>query len=178
MRFNLSNSLLVLLALPSVSQAVSRVGRADELIGCLTYSLSSQGSIVLPDEPSFTDDTARFSEYDSPTFRVVSKVSSEDDVRASVCGQLLNDKPFECINSSKINCATKTETPFLVTGLRHGFDVGLDKRQNGLQIWTEGFSDIKVHAEANTMMVGGSVSFKDVVEVLYAARKNIRELTC
>lgn len=55
--------------------------------------------------------------------------------------------------------------------------MGLDELQNGLEILTESFDDITVDAEANTMMVGGSANFKDVVEALYAARKNIREST-
>ena len=92
-----------------------------------------------------------------------------------MCGQLFDDKLFECINGSKINCAKNAETPFLFTGPRHGFYTGFTKLQNGLEIFTPAFDKIKVDPEANTMTVGGAAIFKDVADALYAVKKNIRE---
>lgn len=68
-----------------------------------------------------------------------------------------------------------TETLFLITGPKHGFYTGFDKLQNGLEIFTAAFNNITVDPEANTMTVGGATVFKDVINALYAVKKNIRE---
>lgn len=143
------------LAFAASSQAVSIVARNDKLVDCLRSSLSPQGSVVLPNNPEFTNDTTRVFTFDAPTFKVVSRVSNEDDVRASV------------------KCAKKAETPFLFTGGKHGFYTGFQKLHNGLEIYTAAFDGLDVDAEANTMTVGGAVNFQYVSDALYAAKKNI-----
>lgn len=37
------------------------------------------------------------------------------------------------------------------------------------------FKNVSVNAEANTMTIGGSVTFNDVLDPLYAVEKEIRE---
>lgn len=66
--------------------------------------------------------------------------------------------------------------PFFFTGPRHGFDTGLSKLRNGLEILTTSFNKINVEPETNTMTVGGAVRFQDVANALYAVKKNIRKL--
>ncbi|KAI1502202.1 hypothetical protein F5X99DRAFT_427578 [Biscogniauxia marginata] len=149
------SNFLALLALSPIALALSRVGRADELVNCLESSLSPQGSVISPDDSSFANDINRFSTYHNPTFRLVSLVTNEDDVRAS------------------INCAKKTGTPFLFTGPRHGTYMGFDKLKNGLEIFTSAFDNIEIDTQANTMTIGGAVVFKDISNALYAVGKNI-----
>ena len=84
MHFPFSSSTLALLTFTSSSWAVSLARGSDELVDCLKYSLSPQGSVLVPGNPIFMNDTTRVSTLDAPTFRVVSQVSNEDDVRASV----------------------------------------------------------------------------------------------
>lgn len=72
-------------------------------------------------------------------------------------------------------CAKNTETPFLFTGPRHGYYTGFAKLQNGLEILTAAFNEIKFDSKSNTMIVGGAAVFKDVANALYAVKKNIRE---
>ena len=82
--FNFATASLALLALVSGSHAASVIGRADVLIECLKSSLSKEGSVLTPGQPLFANDTGRYSELYAPTFRVVSAVANEADVRASV----------------------------------------------------------------------------------------------
>ncbi|KAF3055926.1 6-hydroxy-D-nicotine oxidase [Daldinia childiae] len=149
-------ALLLHLALSAPAWASPVVGRAEELVSCLRSSLSPQASIVFPDDPSFANDTVRFSSYHEPTFRLVSLIANEDDARASII------------------CAQKTETEFLFTKPgAHGIYSGFDRLKNGLQISTAKFDKIEVEATKNIMTVGGAVRFNDVINDLYAVGKNI-----
>lgn len=79
-------TLLVLTVLAISPVALSITPSADELVDCLRSSLSPQGVIVLPDNAAaFTNDTLRYSSIGSPSFRIVSQVFNEQDVRAAVC---------------------------------------------------------------------------------------------
>lgn len=73
------------LALTPTSHAASLVTGTRSLLSCLESSLSSKASVVLPYQSGFEYDTARYSELYAPTFKVVSQVADEDDIRASVC---------------------------------------------------------------------------------------------
>jgi predicted neutral ceramidase superfamily lipid hydrolase len=73
------------LVLTPVSYAASLVTRTGSLVSCLKSSLSPQASVVLPYQSGFAYDTARYSELYAPTFRVISQVAAENDVRISVC---------------------------------------------------------------------------------------------
>ena len=73
----------------------------------------------------------------------------------------------------KIKCAEKCNTTFLATGPRHGFWEGLQTLKDGLEISTAGFNQISVDTDANTMIVGGSVRFGQVIDTLDAVQKQI-----
>ena len=84
MHFLLFSIPLAFLAVPSQSWAVSLGRGSEELVSCLQSSLSPQGSVVAPGYSLFMNDTRRFSTLNVPSFKVVSRVSNEEDVRASV----------------------------------------------------------------------------------------------
>lgn len=108
MLFGLPASSLAIVALASSSYAASIAGRADLLIECLRSSLSPKGSVLTPGQPLFANDTARYSELYAPTFRVVSVVANEHDVRASVCANSLQCRPyFGYTNKARLNAPGK-----------------------------------------------------------------------
>ena len=176
MLFGFPASSLAIVALASSSYAASIAGRADLLIECLRSSLSPQGSVLTPGQPLFANDTARYSELYAPTFRVVSVVANEHDVRVSVCA--ISRQYQLCLgytDTSKIKCASKTNSTFLVTGLRHGFYKGLEKLQNGLEIYTGVFNNVTVDPAANTLTCGGATNFQQIIDAAFAAKKILRE---
>ena len=61
--------------------------------------------------------------------------------------------------------------PFLATGGGHSFSINLGKLENGLELDLSGFKTVKVDAAANTLTIGGAVTFHDILEPLYAAGK-------
>lgn len=77
-------------------------------------------------------------------------------------------------DTPKILCAHQTDTPFLVTGPRHGFYSPFSDFQNGLEILTVAFDEVAIDAELNAMTVGGAVTMQQVTDALYAVGKNIR----
>ncbi|KAI5853645.1 hypothetical protein GGS23DRAFT_601730 [Durotheca rogersii] len=143
-----------LLALPfAIGLSIGK--RFDKLIDCLERSLSPHESIVLPGDLGFSNDTVRFSTLNAPTFRAVSRVSNEHDIRVS------------------INCARLTATHFLVTGTGHGTYSGFGELQNGLEIYIGNLDGIKVDPKANVMTIGSATLFKDVISSLYNVGKNV-----
>lgn len=64
--------------------AAAVVARNGSLVSCLQSSLSSEGSVYLPGDSGFANDTIRWNRYHMPTFNVVAAVANEHDVRASV----------------------------------------------------------------------------------------------
>ena len=78
----LGSSLRVATAIPASNIGLDT--RSDALLDCLHSSLSSQATIETPGQPTFFNDTARFSTLYAPTFKAVSKVANEYDVAASV----------------------------------------------------------------------------------------------
>ena len=64
--------------------AAAVIAPNDFLISCLRSSLSSEGSVYLPGDGGFANDTIRWNRYHQPTFNIVAAVANEHDVRASV----------------------------------------------------------------------------------------------
>lgn len=155
MHFNPLRCIAALVAVTAGSRAACVTGTCDQLVDCLQSSLSPEGSVVLADEPLFANDTGRYSELYAPTFRVVSSVANEHDVRAS------------------IQCAQWTNTRFFITGRRHGFYKGLEKIKQGLEIYTEAFNKLTIDADENTMTCEGAISFQQAIDALYAVGKEI-----
>lgn len=139
------------------SAAVIAAKDPDCLVECLRSSLSAEGAVYVSGDDGFANDTIRWNRYHQPTFSVVAAVANEHDVRAS------------------IQCATSTDTPFLVTGPRHGFTTGWEALQDGLGIFTGAFTHVSVDAAASTMVVEGAAAMKDVFNALQPVGKNIRK---
>ena len=102
-----------LLAFVATSQAASIAARADKLVDCLRSSLSPQGYVVVPSNIEFTNDTTRVSTFDAPTFKVVSRVSDEDDVRASVSAAcFLIEECLRKLSPARSNVLKRLKPPF------------------------------------------------------------------
>ena len=112
MHLPFSSSTLALLAFTSSSWAVSLARGSDELVDCLKSSLSPQGSVLVPGNPIFRNDTTRVSTLDAPTFRVVSQISNEDDVRASVCVANSSIKCWRVLKVARSIARRKPKPPF------------------------------------------------------------------
>ena len=69
-----------------------------------------------------------------------------------------------------------SKVPFLATGGGHSFSINLGKLENGLELDLSGFKTVKVDAAANTLTIGGAVTFGEILEPLYAAGKEMRML--
>lgn len=77
----------------------------------------------------------------------------------------------------QIKLAVSNNIPFLATSGRHGYSSRLGQLQNGLQIDLSNLNKIEVDAGADTVTVGPGVQFKDILEPLYAAGKEMSPLT-
>lgn len=71
---------LSLLALAGLSNA-----SPDSLVNCLKPALSSNTALEYPSQEGFVQDTGRYSTLFAPSFRLVAKVTTEEDIAASVC---------------------------------------------------------------------------------------------
>ncbi|KAF2798629.1 FAD-binding domain-containing protein, partial [Melanomma pulvis-pyrius CBS 109.77] len=101
------------------------------------------------------DFTKRWSSYYAPSYVVTVKPNTEDDV------------------AKIVTYAANSQTPFLSTGGGHGFTITLGKLHTGIQLDLSKLKHVIVDAKANTLTVGGAVRFRDVVEPLGWARKEL-----
>lgn len=75
----------------------------------------------------------------------------------------------------QIKLATAYKFPFLATGGGHGYGTTFGLLQNGLELDLGHFKTVEVDAEANTLTIGGSVTFAEIMDPLYNAGKQIRK---
>lgn len=72
--------------------------------------------------------------------------------------------------------ATQFGIPFLATGGGHGTSITLGKLKRGLEIDMSKLSSVDVDTTGNQITVGGGTRFSQVVDLLYAAKKEMRML--
>ena len=61
----------------------------------------------------------------------------------------------------------------MVTSGKHGYCSRLAQLQNGLQVDLSSLDHVKVDAESNTMTVGPGALFKDILDPLFNAGKEM-----
>ena len=180
--FNLTRAAYVQPAVSLEPYSLGLKARSDPLIDCLEAYLSKDATVETTTASTFANDTARYSSLFSPTFQVVVKVATEQDVVEAVGLTRLaftNDGLLDWANRFilKVRCATQTNTKFLATAPRHGFSTSLTEIQQGLQIDISHFNQVSVDSGANTMTIGGAVQFQQVIDALYAQGKEIRQFS-
>lgn len=74
----------------------------------------------------------------------------------------------------QVNYASNNSIPFLGTGGGHGYSTTTSALQNGLDIDLSGFNTVSVDDSASKMTIGGGVRFRDILDPVYAAGKEIR----
>lgn len=76
----------------------------------------------------------------------------------------------------QVKFATALKIPFLATGGGHGFATTFARLQNGIEINLASFNTVTVDQSAQTMTIGGSVIFANLIEPLYNAGFELRQL--
>ncbi|KAK0647384.1 FAD-linked oxidoreductase azaL [Lasiodiplodia hormozganensis] len=122
----------------------------------LTEHLSSGSEVVV----NPTDLTERWNAYDPPTYSVGVKPATTEDV------------------SIIVKYASNNSIPFLGTGGGHGYSTTTSALQNGLDIDLSGFNTVSVDDSASKMTIGGGVRFRDILDPVYAAGKEIQTGSC
>ena len=74
----------------------------------------------------------------------------------------------------QVRYASQNNIPFMGTGGGHGYTTTTSAIKNGINIDLGGFKSIAIDAAANTMTIGGAVTFGDVLNPGYNAGKEIR----
>ena len=70
--------------------------------------------------------------------------------------------------------AANSSIPFLTTGGGHGFAITLGRLHSGIELDLSNFDHVSVDAKANTLTIGGAVRFRDVLDPLGQAHKELR----
>ncbi|KAL9594846.1 MAG: hypothetical protein Q9179_005215 [Wetmoreana sp. 5 TL-2023] len=117
--------------------------------------------VFFPGQPNYaTLTTQRWTSYEAPSYLASIKPSCVEDVKKVVklCADL--------------------NIPFLPTGGGHGYSTSFGQLKNGLELDLGGFKEINIDKAAKTVTVGGSVTFGEVYEPLYAAGFEIPTGSC
>ncbi|KAJ5951539.1 FAD-binding type 2 [Penicillium vulpinum] len=150
-----TSSLLFLLGVLSF---VSRVAAYD--ISTLISTLSSSTKIYYPSDANWTETVQRWNAWEEPTFSLAIKPASVTDLQTVV------------------KYASKHNIPFLANGGGHGYSTSFGALQNGLKIDLSLFNEFSIDTEQNTITVGGSVRFSEIMGPLYKAGKEIQTGSC
>ncbi|KAF1923394.1 FAD binding domain-containing protein [Didymella exigua CBS 183.55] len=138
----------------------SAVTQAD-IQSYLKDHLSSNSEVLLPSDPSYeTELTERWNAYKAPTYVVGVKPATVEDV------------------SIIIRYASTNSIPFMGTGGGHGYTVTTSALENGINIDLSAFDGVSINTAASTMTIGGAVTFKDVLDPVHAAGKEIQTGSC
>ncbi|PYH88739.1 FAD-binding domain-containing protein [Aspergillus ellipticus CBS 707.79] len=145
-----------ILLLPLIGLVTRSVAATPNISAIFGPSLSSGAQIFLPSQANYTEDvTQRWTTYDAPTYIGAIKPATVDDIQTIV------------------TLAASNEIPFLATGGGHGATITYVNCTNGIEIDLSNFDTISINATANTMTVGGSVRFEDIIPPLYDAGKEL-----
>ena len=80
-----------------------------------------------------------------------------------------------CLPAFQITFARNSSVPFLPTGGGHAFASSLEWLRNGIELDLSNFNTVRVDAKSNTLTIGGAVRFRDILEPLGQAQKELRE---
>lgn len=99
--------------------------------------------------------TQRWSNYEAPSYIIAVKPATKEDV-AKIIGYAAN-----------------SSIPFLSTGGGHGFATTLGRLTHGIEIDLSNFDSVDIDIKGNTLTIGGSVRFRDVLGPLGQAHKEL-----
>ncbi|EEA25174.1 hypothetical protein TMatcc_006604 [Talaromyces marneffei ATCC 18224] len=126
----------------------------------LVGQLSPGAEVFYPSAANWSEVTPRWSTNDAPTFFAAIKPNTTGDVQKIV------------------RYASKKKIPFLGVGGGHGFTTTLGELKNGLEIDLSLFNTVSVDGPNNRLTIGGSVTFGDILDPVYAAGKEIQTGSC
>ncbi|KAF2832646.1 FAD-binding domain-containing protein [Ophiobolus disseminans] len=98
----------------------------------------------------------RWTLHDAPTFALYTRPATAADVRIIV------------------RTATQYQAPLLAIGGSHGFSSTLGKLDDGIALDLSALKQVKVDTSANTVIVGGSVTFGELLAPVAAAGREIQ----
>ncbi|KIA75595.1 FAD-dependent oxidase [Aspergillus ustus] len=143
-----------------LAQLAVAVANDNTDISPLVRHLSRGAEVFYPSAANWSEVTPRWSTNDAPTFFAAIKPGTTGDVQ------------------NIVRFASRNQIPFLAVGGGHGFTTTLGEVQNGLEIDLSPFNKISVDARRNRLTVGGGVRFRDIMDPLYAAGKEIQTGSC
>ncbi|KAK7748264.1 hypothetical protein SLS62_008724 [Diatrype stigma] len=109
----------------------------------------SPGTVVaFPGSTEFSNATERSNLFGEPTFGASVTPVNEEDVALAV------------------KVAVENGIDFMATGGRHGTGLGYSKMQGGLAIDLSSFKTAEVHADNDTITIGGAAAIRDFSEQL------------
>ncbi|WYZ38371.1 hypothetical protein EsH8_III_000285 [Colletotrichum jinshuiense] len=118
--------------------------------------LSPDARIILRDDQQWnTAVQQRWSVFSPPTYLGAIKPATEQDVAAIV------------------KIASANDIPFLATGAGHGASLTTGNLHGGIDIDLGNFNGVQVDATNSQVTIGGSTTFEQLYEPLYAAGKEI-----
>ncbi|KAL2821205.1 FAD-dependent oxidase [Aspergillus granulosus] len=129
-------------------------------ISALVRRLSPGAEVFYPSAANWSEVTPRWSTNNAPTFFAAIKPATTGDVQ------------------NIVRYSSRNNIPFLAVGGGHGFTTTLGDLQEGLEIDLSLFNKVSVDAQDNRMTIGGSVRFRDIMDPLYAAGKEILTASC
>ncbi|KAM0342572.1 hypothetical protein ACHAPU_009425 [Fusarium lateritium] len=119
----------------------------------LSSKLSSQASIVLPDDPSFGGLVSRWRDWHAPQVGAVVTAFTESDVQET------------------IRYANQHSIPFLARSGGHGATEALHLAKDVIIVDIRGQDSVEIAADGQSATIGGGASVKKVVDHLWAAGK-------
>ncbi|KAI9368962.1 hypothetical protein BJX61DRAFT_521534 [Aspergillus egyptiacus] len=130
-------------------------------ISPLIARLSPSTEVFYPSYSNWTSHTVqRWTAWEEPTFSVAIKPAIVSDLQKIV------------------RYAKAHNVPFLATGGGHGYSTSFGALQDGLKIDLGFFNNVTVNTDQNTMTIGGSVQFSEIMDPLYNAGKEIQTGSC
>ncbi|KAI1332613.1 FAD binding domain-containing protein [Xylariaceae sp. FL0255] len=124
--------------------------------------LSAESGVYVANGLNLTDVDIlpRWNAFDAPIYTVYTKPATIEDVQKIVL------------------YASEYNIPFLATGGGHGYTNTTSALKGGIDIDLGAFKSIQINSSKNTMTVGGSVTFSDILDPLYAAGKELPIGSC
>ncbi|XXG99456.1 hypothetical protein Hte_005795 [Hypoxylon texense] len=122
-------------------------------LAALSEKLSANANLYYPGSDAFVRSTNRWSVSYAPGVSVVAVPAVEQDVVEIV------------------KYANQNDIPFLAYTGGHGAIKSLSKMQNGIEIWMDQLSDVKVSEDGTSATIAGGTLSKAVVDSLWAAGK-------
>ncbi|XP_014551795.1 hypothetical protein COCVIDRAFT_41943 [Bipolaris victoriae FI3] len=117
-----------------------------EIQNYLKTQLSSSSEVVLSSSQAYTTEIKqRWDAYDPPSFVVVVKPATANDV------------------ATIVRYTSSNSIPFMGTGGGHGYTTTTSALKNGINIDLSGFKEVSIDFAASTMTIGGAVTFVEVL---------------